>query len=46
MFKSIDILIGLSVIMLVASMAVTMITQAIIAVPEAGDGICWPGLLV
>ncbi|AEJ03038.1 hypothetical protein Nit79A3_3307 [Nitrosomonas sp. Is79A3] len=32
MFKSIDILIGLSVIMLVASMAVTMITQAIIAV--------------
>ncbi|MDP1711248.1 MAG: hypothetical protein Q8K86_02170 [Candidatus Nanopelagicaceae bacterium] len=32
MFKSIDILIGLSVIMLVASMAVTMITQAIITV--------------
>ncbi|WP_297325419.1 hypothetical protein [Nitrosomonas sp.] len=31
MFKSVDILIGLSVIMLVASMAVTMITQAIIA---------------
>lgn len=32
MFKSVDILIGLSVIMLVASMAVTMVTQAIIAI--------------